>query len=778
MLNRAATQSNLNRNERGASLVEFALVAPIFFLAVFTIFAVGRVLAVRMVLNTAAERALSLASVEPNLDTDCLLVPAALRTACGDRRKISVTRILNVARSLPLQTLVNEVPDQGSSYFISGNNITPAVELILAPRVGNNQGVRGYFATGNATNPSYSYSDHINPPSGEPLVAYLQRVPIEVRLRAEVDTFLPFFGRWTVEGSAVGYREPRFVSSFPPRLDCRGNPIPPGGVGAATCPCSTNQNDPTLIAHPNGAGCICVTVSSGPSLVQVVSQGLVVTCKCPNANQQYNPGLNKCVACPNNQVLQNGTCVCPTVPCQGGTVNTSCVCSCPQGQLNQDGLCCPAGQVNLNGQCSCPPAQEQACITSGGTVITGTCGCSCPAPFAFVGGICRCPGNTLRVGESCECPASVAENCNGGTVVSGSNGCSCECPFQQGLSNGLCCPWSQTNVNGICCNNGQTNVGGGCGCPDGVEGDCTGSGGNFNSGSCGCGCPAPLVRDGTRCRCTGNLVQDGAQCHCPDSVVNNCHGGTPTVGGNGNCTCSCPAGQRFSNGHCCPSLQAYIDGQCRCPSNQEGSCEGSGGNYNNSTCGCACPGQLTAVNSVCRCPGNLSQSGNSCTCPASVTSNCQGGTTNITNNVCSCTCPNGQTLQNGLCCPNGQVNQNGTCGCPAGQENACSTTGGDFNTGTCSCVCPGGMLQNGNGCRCPGNLVLQSGSCECPANFTCSGGNPINTGASCSCDCPPTATLVDRVCDCPYNQTIIDGACGCEAPLELSQAGTCDFPEF
>ncbi|MCB0325452.1 MAG: pilus assembly protein, partial [Bdellovibrionales bacterium] len=95
-----------DRSDRGATMVEFAIVIPILLMVILALFDFVRYLTIRGIMNSAAHRAVSLASVVENLDTDCNALPDDLQAACGPARAAAIQRVLMVARDLPLDTLV------------------------------------------------------------------------------------------------------------------------------------------------------------------------------------------------------------------------------------------------------------------------------------------------------------------------------------------------------------------------------------------------------------------------------------------------------------------------------------------------------------------------------------------------------------------------------------------------------------------------------------------------------------------------------------------------
>lgn len=640
---------------KGATMLEFVLVFPIVAVIVLCILDFSRYLVIRGLLNTAANRAVSRAAVVPNLDIDCVNLPPNMTiTQCRQARLDALRTVLDTAKQLPLQTLVARQSGEGSTRFVTGDQTAPAIEVVLKkPADVGGSDVRAFYPTGVVTAPATTFPDVAYPP-GTPLRSHFEQYPIEVVLRADMDSFIPYVRRWSVEGRKAGFREVPNQSSFPTRLDCVGNIVPPNGTPATNCPCTINPNDPTVIQGNNG----CVCVRSGMT-GQSNPDGELTHCECPS-NRVFDPVQQRCVRCPSNQTATNGACVC-TLQCTGGSANSACTaCDCPTGTSSSNGVCCPPGQFGQNGACACPNGQE----------VSGTS--------------CVCPSGTVESNGHC-CPSGL--EWNGG-------GC---CPPGEQLSNNLCCPVELTNVGGICCPWGQQNINGVCACPGSTV---------YNSVTRRCECPGELQdQGGGNCQCPTGQVQSGSTCSCPSGQVetNNRCCPTGTEYSNGGC---CPSGTQNSGGVCCPTNTVNVGGLC-CPPGQQ-----------NISGTCGCPGDTiyNSTQQACRCPSNtVSGPNSSCTaCPGGTVSNnyccpsgqvynnggCCPSNMRYDNGIC---CPSGSRNDNGICCPNGTSNVNGQCLCP-----------GELVYGSNGCRCPGTLVQSGDECGCPNNQVENGNNCECP----------------------------------------------------------------
>lgn len=230
---------------------------------------------------TAAQRALSFASVVPNLDsTDS--------TAANAARASVNTLVTDLARKLA-----------------SGPVTVTSSELILP-------------------------TDDAYPPTpiakSTSLQEALASYPIVVRVRGEIR---PIFFNNAIFGSipasatrfevrAIGYREPRFRSSLPAALDCKGNPI---GAGLKEdCGCETiygwskkdcleeGATPPLLQDGP--CKCRCqpgYVVKDGK-----YTKGVPDKCECPIPDISACPCNDEGIA-----TFDADHCLCGIVPCSG-----------------------------------------------------------------------------------------------------------------------------------------------------------------------------------------------------------------------------------------------------------------------------------------------------------------------------------------------------------------------------------------------------------------------------------------------------------------------------
>ncbi len=530
----------------GATMIEFVLVGAVFIFFCLAIMDFGRSLILQNIADTAAEQAAKQASVIEWLDTDCASVPdvpAGTRATCNANRQTAMRTVLQTARLLPSTTLFSPIANRGMQWFIGGDDTTPAVEIVLSA----NNTYRAWFRSGVATETMRRSTKltQLDSPSTNPVLKrVLQSEPIEVNVRTVFKPVLGFLGQIPVLGRARAFREIRGVSSYPARVNCKGQEVPIGQpINNTNCPCLANPSNPLVIQQGNN--CICVN----PGMTPVTNPGgQVVTCICP-PGQQVNGTSCQCIPiqCPPTQT-QQGNCACG---CPGSlTVQPNGNCGCPPN-LEQNG-----------NNCQCPAAAAQACTSTGGTV-NGQCQCVCPgAPGP--NGTCTCPNMncgshgspTLQCGcnctdgytgqgNTCVCPTPRSVQANGkcectNTCPPNANRdywCNCTCPPPLQLINGSCqCP--QIN-----CNGGVPNSSCGCNCPSNIP--C--QGGSI-TGNCTCKCDY------------AEQTNVGGVCQCPSFP---CNGGDPQP----NCTCKCPENQILVNGNCqCPDgWFENPDGSCQIP---------------------------------------------------------------------------------------------------------------------------------------------------------------------------------------------------------------------
>lgn len=302
-----------NDSMNGASFVEFIVVVPIFIILVFACIDFARYTAAKSILTTGAHRAVSLATVIPNLD----LAP--------EERPIN-PELIDLART-DVITLAQNVPIN-SSLFTNGSNtsritLDATPELILPTRE-----------------------------NGQTMLQAMQDEPIEVRLIGTYDPFLPLLSNLPIRSSATGFREPRNVMTMPAPTDCFGNRL--GTVAYVTeCPCNMQ-----FFGLDDDGRCTCLATDETCPGEQIANDH-GCGCHCPG-NQTYDEatGACECLAANNMQDTPDDADFCS---CVSGDS------SCGPGQAFDSFSC----------RCQCSGALANDCRTSGGTWNLGSCQCSC-----------------------------------------------------------------------------------------------------------------------------------------------------------------------------------------------------------------------------------------------------------------------------------------------------------------------------------------------------------------------------------------------------------------
>ncbi|CAL5987507.1 Conserved_hypothetical protein [Hexamita inflata] len=205
--------------------------------------------------------------------------------------------------------------------------------------------------------------------------------------------------------------------------------------------------------------CQCVNINS------IVKTG---SCECPVNSQVVGIA---CVCSIVGQTMLNGQCVCQTMgafvsnntcTCGLNRINTSNICSCPNGANFENGVCvcqntnsyisgnqcvCPTYALLEGNTCTCPNNSQiinNQCVCNQITdqvMINGTC--QCQTTGAFVNnGVCTCGINVLNVSNTCICPT------NSSFV---NNQCICDSIVGQSIINETCqCSFGQFVVNDTC----------------------------------------------------------------------------------------------------------------------------------------------------------------------------------------------------------------------------------------------------------------------------------------------------------------------------------------
>ncbi len=449
----------LQNDQDGATIWEFALVLPLLILFTLGLMDFSRYLTARAILNSSANRAVSLAAVVEDLDTDCRFLPDGDQSACGSRRESAITSVLTTARQMPLRTMIGDKAANSSMYFVGGDDTVPAVELMLGA-----SDIRAYYKKGDTADPKYSFDAEL--PNGPSLTAELRERPIEVTLRAEVRPYLWFLGPLQVSGFASGFRERRSAPSFPKRIDCVNDAVAAGEEGTTVCPCKDYPDDGSKVESEEGV-CSC-----REGLIYVEQPDGSFTCECPGDNFLMPDNSGRCTncqfataeeaSCGENQIFDQNNCACIDCPNQEMANEEGTSCSCPANFITEN-ECTGEKQIVdlLNCKCfNCPGAtvandQHTTCVcqadcdpNAGEYLNASQCRCeSCAPPKVVKNNNCvcdvecaenevidyvncrctPCPPRTTKVGNSCVCEAW--GTCNEQTEILNLSECRCDaCP--------------------------------------------------------------------------------------------------------------------------------------------------------------------------------------------------------------------------------------------------------------------------------------------------------------------------------------------------------------
>ncbi len=460
-----------SRRELGATFLEFTIVAPLVLFLVLAIAETARYLAVRGVVNAAANRAVLLAASDPGIIAYKMDGETNQEQAFTDAE----AKVLAKVKELPMSLIGVNGDTPGSAGHIS------SIRLIMPPSNSN----------------------------GDSLEKRFEDVPLQVEVTVSMRPIIPCLGAIlnlsggspncaapvTQRFVATAFREPSKVLTMPTQVDCNGNPIGSPDYNQ-NCACKSLQYWDTT--SPPGS-CVCL-----PGL-QMNSNG---DCECSN---------------PYNSVTSEGTCACDPAKfassCSGAgqqvdTNSCSCVCNAASGFSGNGSSCSCSNSnhvVNSSGACACETTLP--CDPANGSIFDpATCQCKCDTSKGFAGS-----------GSSCACSSSVKSN-QGGT-------CSCtapaSCPGYQSWNSTTCncgsCPAesSYTWIKSNCQTGGGTwdTAACSCTCPAGASWITNG----YN-GWCGCSNPSQYW-NGTACTCYGGMEDNGSGgCKCIDpnkQIVNN-----------------------------------------------------------------------------------------------------------------------------------------------------------------------------------------------------------------------------------------------------------------
>jgi Flp pilus assembly protein TadG len=523
------------KRQRGVSLLEFAIVAPLLFFVVIGLIFYSLYFTARGGAYTAAQRALSFASVVPNLDSTDNTAATAARTS--------------------VNTLVTDLAQKLASGPVTVTN----AELILPNDPGYPNPVAGLTSRQEA----------------------LASFPMVVRVRGEIR---PIFFNNAILGAvfpasatqfevrAIGYREPRFRSSLPAALDCEGNPIG-AGIGA-NCGCQNTVGWPPPPANcagfanppltPRGA-CFC---DCPPEYTTVGRVNGVAQCECPIPDisacpcdaegiATFNAGQCRCgiQACPNPAQTRSGC-----GPCGCPPDKSEAALNCPSKNRKYDVIGC---------DCDCELTADSCSGNYKPNTTNGACECTCPktCPPAFGDPRTKLVDNKDTSTCSCECPFGEAACKALGPNRAWNNVkcCYCEYPVPKpegAVENPLTCNWKCDSlkkeiVDNKClckkrdepCDNHKKERKADCDCKCKQEHKdaCTLMKGEFKEGDCSCKCPEGKKKVDGICVCKdpcpglpGSKSQDPSTCACT------CKNGLKATSCNANqtwdfpnCECDC-----------------------------------------------------------------------------------------------------------------------------------------------------------------------------------------------------------------------------------------------
>ncbi len=612
-------------DSRGATMVEMAVVLPLIVFVALGIAEFTFWLTADNLASTAAQRAASFLASAPDIDNECNRCqfpenPVSCnleKLDCSRRKDEQIDKARNIAQRLlfntPFFTLAGGERSQEKAFV----NVSSVDDVHLSE----------------SSDSGYRSGIDIALPVAAPgtsLKTTFQQTPIQVTVCGDRMSFLggvlsPILGPTSMPricGQARTWKEPSFINSNAPALDCTGKPITnPASAVKVGCGC-LNDDDPFKQATtPGGNKCSCTcnrvredNGSSGgivppnvdcvcpPNMSDPDGDGC---CSCEPCEGQLDPASCGCSACPDG-TIPDGNGNCQTCPCENGIAHSSdgeCTCDiCPDGTTPDGSSCvCDASALDCgDGQiaggdadaCVCetcptnytPNADQSECVCDtaalecAGNTTPNPTACTCdPCPDGFV------PNDTRT---ACICDvAAVASTCGGSQYVD-TETCSCK----------SCPPGQVPASSGVSCT-----------CPPGSATSCGGSS-IYDSSICGC-TPCP----------PGQVATGATTCACPPSALAAC-AANQTI--NDQCRCvSCPI----------PTQVHDTNGRCVCPvAALQTSCGGAE-YFDAAACRCrTCPVPQVQT------PGNPS----SCSCPD--TSPCLPGQTR--NSSCACTCTGGKSL--------------------------------------------------------------------------------------------------------------------------------------
>lgn len=333
-------------NELGVSMLEFAIVLPVFLILIFACIDFARYSAAKSVLTTGAHRAVSLATVVPDLDLDIKDLPIG-STRIDDAKD----KVIVAAKKIPEATLFSFGRYTGQITL----NAVPKLDLPIRK-------------------------------NNESMISAMQRDPIRVSMEGSYDPFLPLLPILDIKSEASGFREPRTITSMPIPIDCFGNRLG-SKFFKSTCDCY----DPYSL-NPTSGVCECIVDDD----------------YCPGDQIALTNGQCGC-SCPGNLIIDGAGCGCtgdnmnptPIGPskskceCVAGFSCTapklkdelSCECRCP---VSSPDLCKGSGGSYDSDECKCSLCPAGKSLDTNQPKCVCKAPVNCTAPEVFSNAECRC----------------------------------------------------------------------------------------------------------------------------------------------------------------------------------------------------------------------------------------------------------------------------------------------------------------------------------------------------------------------------------------------------
>lgn len=274
-------------HNRGASIIEFSIVAPLFLIVLLGLIDIGRYFASAVILNAGVQRAIEIASkIDITMSCPTSNTTAACVTYRNKRQKIidkAVEKALGAWFSLP--TVNSSVQLIAFSDTDGYNCVAPPCTysaLLLRPgeRMLNT-------VTSSYTDPQHPSAPYVapGPPANQNWATTLAQFPVYVAARARYRPILPFLPTLIIRADAIGYSSeinqslpwslaplpsPTPLPSPNPSPSPGGGPPPSPSPGPSSSPAPTPFNCSTCIQCCYCSGGVCTpltncTISCGGS---------------------------------------------------------------------------------------------------------------------------------------------------------------------------------------------------------------------------------------------------------------------------------------------------------------------------------------------------------------------------------------------------------------------------------------------------------------------------------------------------------------------------------